>query len=65
MTPAEHVLLRKARAGAAIVPADIVQTITSMDELKGYEGALRASGGLNGPAIAAIEERRRQMGWVR
>jgi hypothetical protein len=65
MTPAEHALLRKARAGAVIAPADVVQTITSTEELKGYEAALKAAGGLNGPAIAAIEERRRQMGWVR
>jgi hypothetical protein len=65
MTAAEQALLRKARAGAAIGPADIVQTITSMDELRGYAGALKAAGGLNGPAITAIEDRRRQMGWVR
>ncbi len=65
MTRAEADLLRKARAGAAITPADVVATITSMDELRGYEAALKAAGGLNGPAVTAIEDRRRAMGWVR
>ena len=65
MTRAEIQLLEKIRRGATITAEDVVATITSMDELKGYEAALKASGALNGPAIAAIEARRREMGWVR
>jgi len=58
MSPAETRILERATMGISPTPSDICATITSTAEMDGYEGALKARGGLTSDAVAAIAARR-------
>ena len=65
MTEAEAALLRAARSGAVITVAMTVAAITDREVMDGFEGELKRQGALNGDAITAINDRRKELGLKR
>ena len=55
---AEQVLLRKARAGLPITPADHITTLDCAEEIDAFRKGLSANGRLNEDLIQAIAPRK-------
>jgi nucleoid-associated protein YgaU len=54
-------LVARWRAGLPVTKAEVIATIESLEELDGYEAALRASGRAREPAEAAALVARRRL----
>lgn len=65
MTEAEAALLRAARSGDVITAAMKVAAISDREELDGFEDRLKRQGALNGEAVVAINDRRKELGLKR